>query len=110
MHVLLLDVRQHIKNPPARLIHAETFVRVARPRPAPTAGRKVTLHVVMVLKTKADLLEVILALRAAGGFPRGLHGRQQQCYQDADDRDDHQQFDQCKAGRERSRAARRSGS
>ena len=43
---------------------------------------------------QAELLEVVLALRPPGRFSRRLHGRQQQPDEDADDRDDHQEFDQ----------------
>jgi hypothetical protein len=37
------------------------------------------------------------ALRPPGGLTRHLHCRQQQGHQDSDDRDDHQQLDQCEA-------------
>jgi len=39
---------------------------------------------------------VVTALHAASRFASGLHGRQQQRDQNADDGDNHQQFDQSK--------------
>jgi hypothetical protein len=45
----------------------------------------------------AQLLEVIAALRACGGFADLLDGGQQQADQDRDDGDDHQEFDQREA-------------
>ncbi len=50
---------------------------------------------------QAELLEVVGALGAAGGLPRRLDGRQQQCDQDGDDGDDDQQFDQREAATSR---------
>ena len=54
-------------------------------------------RVVMVLHRDADLLEIVLALRAARRFAGRLNRRQQQGDQDADDRDHDQQFDERKA-------------
>jgi hypothetical protein len=50
--------------------------------------------IVVVVQREADLFEVVLALRAPCGFPRLLHGRQQQRDQDRNDRDDDEQFDE----------------
>src|SRR5262249_32355118 len=44
-----------------------------------------------------DLLQVVDALRAAGGLARRLDRGQEQRNQDGDNRDDHQQLDQRKA-------------
>ena len=41
-----------------------------------------------------QLLEVVGALGAAGRLARGLHGREQQCDQYRNDRDDDQELDQ----------------
>src|SRR5262249_37254034 len=41
-------------------------------------------------------LEIVLALTATGGLAGRLHGGQQQCDEHADDRDDHEQFDERK--------------
>ena len=41
-----------------------------------------------------QLFEIIGALQAAGSLSRGLNGGQQEGDQNADDRDDNQQFDQ----------------
>jgi hypothetical protein len=42
----------------------------------------------------ADLLQVVVATGSPRRFAGSLHGRQQQCDQDADDCDDHQQLDE----------------
>jgi hypothetical protein len=42
---------------------------------------------------EADILEVVFALRATRSFAGGLDGGQEQRDQDADDRNDNQQFD-----------------
>ncbi len=49
-----------------------------------------------VMKRQADLLQVIGALHASSSFAGRLHGRQQQPDQDADDGDDHQEFNESK--------------
>ena len=48
----------------------------------------------VVVQGQADLLEVVDALGTPGGFAGRLDGGQQQGDQDADDADDHEQFDQ----------------
>ena len=53
--------------------------------------------VVELVDRDALLLQVVDALRAAGRFARGLHRRQQQRHQNADDGDHHQQLDQGEA-------------
>ena len=64
--------------------------------PQPSVG-KCDCAFVMRQGRDADLLEVVGALHPPGGFPRGLHGRQQQRDQDPDDRDHDQQFHERKA-------------
>jgi hypothetical protein len=54
------------------------------------------VDLVIVVQRKAELLQVADTLRAPGGFARRLNGREQQRHQDADDRDDDEQLDQCK--------------
>jgi hypothetical protein len=44
----------------------------------------------------ADLVEVVLALHAPSGFAGRLHRRQHERHENADDCDDHQQFDERK--------------
>src|SRR5436190_4118902 len=55
----------------------------------------------IVVQGEAQLLQVVLAPRAAGRLAGGLHGRQEQRHQNADDGDYHQQFDERKAAPER---------
>ena len=56
--------------------------------------RKVHILVVVIMIPQADLLQIVLALRASRGFAGLLDSRQQQRDQNCDDRDDYQQFDQ----------------
>ena len=58
---------------------------------------KLQMHVVVVVQREANLLHVILALRAASGLTRLLHGRQQQADQNRDDRNHNQQFNEREA-------------
>ncbi len=58
---------------------------------------KVASRGLMVLQGESDLLEIVGASGAAGGFASGLDGGQQQRDQDADDRDDDQELDERKA-------------
>ena len=51
----------------------------------------------VVGERQAQLLEVILALGLSSGFSRLLHGRQQQCNEYGNDRNDHEQLDQREA-------------
>jgi hypothetical protein len=57
------------------------------------------VRVVIILNAQTILLEVVAALHSAGGFAGGLHGRQEEGDQDADDRDHDQQLDQRKRTR-----------
>jgi len=50
-----------------------------------------------VLKCYADLPQVVGALRTASSFASCLHGRQEQCHQDANDGDDNEQFNEGKS-------------
>src|SRR5690606_9754866 len=54
--------------------------------------------IVVVVQRQAHLLHVVFALRAASGFAGLLNRGQQQGDEDGDDRDHHQQLNQCKAG------------
>ena len=48
----------------------------------------------IIVQGHTQLLQIVVALRAAGGLASGLDGRQQQGHQDPDDGDHHQQFDE----------------
>jgi hypothetical protein len=61
------------------------------------AGREHVESALVVVKSEANLLEIIFALSSAGSFPRLLNGRQQQCHQNCNDGDHHQQLNQRKA-------------
>jgi len=53
---------------------------------------------VVVVDRQTQLLQIVLALAAAGSLAGLLNCRQQQGNQNCDDRDHHQQFDQRKRG------------
>lgn len=57
------------------------------------AHRESVDRVVIVMQRQTDLLQMIPALRATGGFTGLLHGRQQSNH-DCDDRNHHQKFDE----------------
>jgi hypothetical protein len=54
------------------------------------------MGIVEIVNGEGELLELIAALRAAGGLTRRLDGRKQQANKDAYDGDDDQEFDQRK--------------
>lgn len=54
------------------------------------------MDVEIVVQSKPDLLEIILALCSSSCFASLLHGRQKQRNQDRDDRDHNEKLDQCK--------------
>ena len=91
---LLFNVRKHDEQT------GETFpgsdVAVFSQQDLVTGARKEVVSVVERLAGKAELLDVIRALHAAGRFARGLNGGQEKPDQNADDRDNDQQLDQCK--------------
>src|SRR5260370_887411 len=53
------------------------------------------VEVVIVVQGKAQLLQVIHALRPPRGLPSRLYGGEQQGDEDRDDGDDNQKLDQC---------------
>ena len=80
----MLKVRQNL-NGPAHVI----AVRLGTNRPGrihAARGQDVVSHLVVVNR-QPDLAQVVLALRPPSRLARLLHGRQQQCDQDCDDRD-----------------------
>ena len=58
--------------------------------------RKALPLILEVKHRQRQIVQIVRALGAAGRFPRRLDRRQQQGNQDADDRDDYQQFDERK--------------
>jgi len=59
--------------------------------------RKHEIDADVVVHGQPELLQVVGALNAAGGFPRRLNGRQQQGDQNGDDRNDDKQLDEREA-------------
>jgi len=82
--------------PGARLVGPGAAVRVTHPQESPSARGKEPVLLVVLVCGQGDLLQVIGALQPSGRLACRLHGRQKQCYQDANDRNDHEQLDQGK--------------
>ena len=96
VNCLLLTIRQDIECPRSRLIGAKTQVGVANPAIAEAVRRHMFICVGVVVKSEAELLEIVLALHAASRFARCLHGGQQQRNKHADDGNDDEQLDERK--------------
>src|SRR5262249_6518175 len=82
----LIEVGQHHYD----AAHFVVVVGPARLRRQRGVGRFI------VVDRQPQLLQVVLTLRSPRGFPRLLHGRQQQRDQDRNDGDHHQKFDERK--------------
>ncbi len=93
-----LEILEHVVDPGAGLFGTVAPIGVGSPVETPPARREVAAGVVVVQHSKADLLELVRALIAAGGFAGCLDGGEQQRDQDADDGNDNQQFDQGEGG------------
>ncbi len=63
---------------------------LAQPTTLDRTGWKPSVCVVIALQCQAELPEIVAARRLPRRFASGLHGRQQQGNQDADDGDDYQ--------------------
>lgn len=61
------------------------------------AVRKLVVDIVIVVERQPELLQIVLALRPAGGLACLLNGGEEQGDQDGDDCNHHQELDQCKA-------------
>jgi hypothetical protein len=83
------DVLHGIGQVPGRAVHA---IGVDVP------GRENVVHIVVVVTGQADVVEIVAALSATGGFACLLHGRQQERDENGDDGDHHQQFDEGEGG------------
>src|SRR5829696_542905 len=80
----LLDEFQNVDYPRARLIRSVPAIRVGRPIEAPTARGPMFVRVDVIEASKADLLEIICALRPASCFARRLDSWKQKRDQNAD--------------------------
>ena len=97
-----LHVRQDLKRPGQPLLVGAERLATRRVVFDPGVGRdaaagKHSRGALGVEHRKPDLLELILALRSPGGFAGRLHSRQEQADQRGDDRDHHEEFDECEA-------------
>ena len=63
------------------------------------AHGKSLVGVVIAVHSDADLMQIVRAAHAPGGFPRRLHGRQKQRNEQPDDGNHDQQLDQRKTRR-----------
>ena len=91
-----IDIRQNGIKPTAGLLQSEAAGGVAHPIIRPTAGGKLPVGVLVLEHAQGELFQVVRALHFPRRFAGRLHRRQEQGNQDADDRDDDQQFHQGK--------------
>src|SRR5437667_6529917 len=81
----LIDVRKDVrKRGAAKDIGDSVGIGAKRRLIVAPSGRETTVRVVEAVKRQADLLEVVLALRAAGRFAGHLNSGQQERDQDSD--------------------------
>ena len=99
LQIRLLDVGQQSRVNREPLHIGDVILRVGH--------RQTAVHPLVVVQRQPQLAQVVLALGAAGRLTRLLNRRQQQRHQNADDGNDHQQFDESKTRRSPSRARRR---
>lgn len=97
----LIDKRQNVcEEAPTGTGLLNPVIRHARPGAGwnrnTSRGKRVVRRLVVVQR-ETDLLEMILALRAACSFARLLHGRQEQGDQDGNNSNHHQKFDEREA-------------
>jgi hypothetical protein len=90
---LLFDIGKQQRR--RRMNHVRR--RVAAGRIALAGVRQVAVRGLEVLHAEGHLLEVVRALIAPSRFAGGLHRRQEEGHQDADDRNHHQQLDKSEA-------------
>src|SRR5262249_968867 len=90
VEVVLLDVRQN-GDEPAGVVNV-----TRRGSPRLVAHGETAVLVVVIHHGQANLLEIVLALRPAGGLAHLLHGRHEQTDQHGNDGNHHQQLDQGK--------------
>src|SRR5205823_10711265 len=67
---------------------------------AAVTGRIGAGYVDDVVRGERNLLELVRALHAAGGFTSGLHRRQEQCHEHANDGDHDEELDERKRSAE----------
>src|SRR5262249_48968017 len=91
IEVALFDIRQQVEEEVSPLPAGDN-------RSVAHARRQMPMHVVVLMCSEAELLQVVGTLGAAGGLTKFLDGRQEQADEDGDDGDDHQQLDQREAG------------
>ena len=88
-----------IVHPVGRLVFDAVSLLFIRRRRQSLVSRKLVVEVAGIEnQSLRHLLHVALALGHMGGCPRLLQRRQQHRGENCDDRDHHQEFDQCKGG------------
>ena len=96
MKGFLFDIGENVIDPSARLLQSEPAIRIANPLPTPAARREVTVLLFVQKHGQAKILQVIAALQPPSGLPCALHCGKQQPDKNANDRNDHKQFNQRK--------------
>src|ERR671924_2311723 len=93
----LLNVRKRIVDPPAGLSFAKARAGVAGPLGTPSAGGVKPVGVLVSMIRDTDMLQVARAGASSPGFPSQLHRRQRDRDKNADNGDNDDELDQCKA-------------
>ncbi len=96
---LLLDEREDVVVPTARLIRSRAAVWFGREGRSPAARRQCPTGVEVIDTSQGHLPQLIAAGGLAGALPGALHRRQEQPDQRGDDRDHHQEFHERKTRR-----------
>src|SRR5690606_22835043 len=78
------------------LVGPDAAIRVGGPPVGPSSRGEMAMGVLMQKGTEGELLDLILALRPAGGLAGRLHGGKEQGHEHTDDGNHHQQLDQGK--------------
>ena len=100
VEVVLFDEGQQLRQHSHELVIIES--QVEGPVSAPCNGDVRTVaaawhgvvDVMVIVAGESNLLEIVLALRAAGGFASLLDSRQEQCHKDRNDCDHDEKFNQ----------------
>jgi hypothetical protein len=102
--ILLLDIGQEQRGPHGKAVRLGDVRESLSDRQrsfAHRGGHQGERNIVVIVNAQTDLLQIAFAAHAAGRFAGLLHCRQQERDEDADDRNHHQQLDQCKARAQR---------
>ena len=90
--VIQIQVRHQRADPPSRLVRPHTAVRIHHERLVPPAAGIKQMHRDVVLRGRAELLQIVAALHLTRRFPCLLYRRKQKPHQHPNNRNDDQKF------------------